>query len=46
MKKQEEQQMKFKDSEVIIMFFMCNINTGVCLQSFENILCHFEPTIY
>lgn len=24
---------------------MCNINTGICLQSFENVLCHFEPTI-
>lgn len=45
MKKQEEKQMKFKDTEVVINFFMCNINTGIFLQSFENVLCHFEPTI-
>ena len=44
MKKQEEQQMKFKYTEAVITFFMCNINI-VCLQTFENVLCHFEPTI-
>lgn len=45
MKRQEEQQKKFKDIEVVITL-MCNINMGVCLQSFENVLCHFEPTVY
>lgn len=45
MKKQEEKRMKFKDTEVVINFFMCNINTGIFLQSFENVLCLFEPTI-
>lgn len=46
MEKQEEQQMKFEDTEVVMTFFMCNSNTCVCLQSFDNVLCHFEPAIY
>jgi len=44
-KKQEEQQVKFKDIEVVITFFVCNVNTGFCLQSFENVLYCFEPAI-
>lgn len=43
---QEEQQMKCQDIEAVITFFKYNIHTGVCLKSFENVLCHFEPNIY
>lgn len=43
---EDENEGKLKDTEVVMALFMCNINTGVCLQSFKNVLCHFEPTIY
>lgn len=45
MRKQKEQLRKFKDTEVAITFFMYSVDRDVCLQSFGNVQCHFEPTI-
>lgn len=43
-KKEKEQQMRFKNTEVVIAYFKCDRSTEVCLQSLENVPCHFEPT--
>lgn len=43
-KKEKEQQMRFKNIEVVVTYFKRDRVTEVCLQSLENVPRHLEPT--